>query len=705
MKNLKQLTAIAMCSVFATMQISCAAPIDTGLGIGNGGAVINSTDSNFAGFTPGTNSATLKFNGNSHVNWNTLNLNKNETLNFNAETGKSGISVLNTVNNNMSKIYGNIKTNDGISKVIISNPNGVLFDGAKFTTAGDVMVTTKNMTNVNVNNLTDGSWTTLVDPATNDLVKVQVLNNSDFGVGGEIKIIAPRIEAFNSKITAGKGLKLTTANGADYTALGYSGLKENKGVTLLRAMNINGNVEIVNGVGALEVSNGTEINGNLKTETGSYAHLFGADENNKIHIAGDAELTGHGQHMILRNAVVDGDVKMTNDGGFVEINNLTANKNVDLKTTGWQPVNHQKYDHFVHVVGNTNIKGDLNIESSQNIHIGNYEVTQIANNSQPWGGNLLPGKLTVDGDIKAKVTDGGHIMTTIDTTAKNIDYTAKSRIENGRVYGGNILSDDKATISAETYKFKSDGYIGGLKASNGYSVDDKIINAMENYQFIPDDTSSHEYMNISGGTISMIETPKVSAEGNDVQVYIKSKGDLLVKGANAGDINLVAPNKQITITGDDVQAKEINVGGATKILQLDYPNRKFTTNYTSIKTGDVVTIKPDEEITYELANKPDVGYNSPDLKPSDDTNTTYLVGPGYNPPPPPPGPNPKPKKNPNPPDDDNVRVKNWVPEDPMKPMANTPVAYAADLDDEGDVPCRKNVDGSVTVVKAYPVMN
>ena len=41
----------------------------------------------------------------------------------------------------------------------------------------------------------------------------------------------------------------------------------------------------------------------------------------------------------------------------------------------------------------------------------------------------------------------------------------------------------------------------------------------------------------------------------------------------------------------------------------------------------------------------------------------------------------------------------------MKPMANTPVAYAADLDDEDDVPCRKNVDGSVTVVRAYPMMN
>ena len=58
----------------------------------------------------------------------------------------------------------------------------------------------------------------------------------------------------------------------------------------------------------------------------------------------------------------------------------------------------------------------------------------------------------------------------------------------------------------------------------------------------------------------------------------------MLNGANAGDINLVAPDKKITITGD-VHAKEINVGGRTGTLQLDFPKRDFTTNYTNIKEG------------------------------------------------------------------------------------------------------------------------
>ena len=607
----------------------------------------------------------------------------------------------------MSKIYGNINTNANIGKLIISNPNGVLFDGAKFTTAGDVMVTTKNMSGVtDLSNIkaTDGVWGTLLKSGTtNQLLDVQIINDSNLNVGGEFTIVAPKVIGNNSTITAGKGLKLTTVNGADYAAQGF-GIQENKGVTDLKAMNINGNVEIVNNVGALSITDKTKITGDLKAEVGGLSYVYGADENNKLTVTGDVDLTGHGSQLILRNADVTGHVKMKNDGGAVELRNANVGKNVNLTTTGWQPVNHQKFNHYVHVNGNTEIGGDLTIESSQNIHIGNYKVTNNPYDSNStvnnWSGDLLPGKLNVGGDLKATITDGGHIMTTIDTTAKNVDYTAKSHIEGTKTYGGNILSDDKATISANTYKFKSDGYIGGLKTSGGYTVDDKIVHVMEEYQFIPDDTTSHEYMNIKGGTISKIETPKKSDAGNDVQVYIKSQNDLLVNGAYAGVINLVAPDKKITVTGPNVHAKEINVGGRTGTLQLDFPNRDFTTHYTNIKDGVVKTIAPNEEITYDLTNKPDVGYNSPDFQQTNGTNTTYLVGPGAPVPPPQPDPDPV-----NPPTDDNVRVKNWVPEDPMKPLVNTPVAFAADLDDDDiEGPCRKNVDGSVTVVKAYPMM-
>ena len=569
-----------------------------------------------------------------------------------------------------------------------------MFDGATFTTAGDTMITTKDMTGVDVNNITDGVYTKLKSSewknsnGNDDLIQVQI-KDSDFSIGKNFNIYAPKIVGQNSSIATGGSLKLVTVNGADYLAQNMA-LAENKGVTMLKAMNIDGNVEIVNNVGAYSIA-GSNIDGDLKAEAGGLGFVDGIYDDvgvlqKKTIITGDADLTAHGQQLIARDVEVGGDIKMFNDGGAVELRNGNISGDADLATEGWQPINHKKYNHYVHVSGNTNIGGDLNIESSQNVHIGNYVVTNnpySAGSADAWSGDLLGGKLTVGGDINAEVTDGGHIMTTIDTTAKNVNYTAKSHVEGEKTYGGNILSDDKATITANTYKFKSDGYIGGLKGDDVHTVDDKIIHVMEEYQFIPSDTASHTYMNINGGEIKNIETPK------NAQTYIGSKHDVILTGADAGDINLTAYRKRIDITGPNVKANNINVGPETDYLKLDFDGRKFTTNYTNIRDNKVVTIKPDEKITYNLA---DGGYNKPTLKPGE--KTTYLIGPG-----------PDPKPDQNPPSDDNVRVNHVIPEDYTKPMASTPIAYAADLDDDEDVPCRKNVDGSVTVVRAYPVMD
>ena len=527
MKNIKNLSAIVLSTLFATMQISFAndllTPVDTGLGSNYGGATINSITGGYAGHDIGTGSATLNFDANSLVNWQNLNLNSNEALNFNAVNGANNLTILNTVNQGMSTIYGQINANGGIGNLIIANPNGMLFDGTKFTTAGDVTLTTKDMSNVDVNSLTNGDYTKLISNdwldknGKPDLIQVKITDDADFTIGGEFNIFAPKIVAENSSIKVGDTLKLVTANGSDYVLLGINKPNEYKGVTFLKAMNIDGNVEIVNDVGALSISNGGTINGDLKAEVGGVGVINGDMNSPKLNINGNVDVKGHGQELMLRNSNIKGNLDMYNDGGFVDIGNVDVTGNANLTTKGFQPVDHKKFNHYVHVIGNTNIGGDLNIESSQNIHIGNYEVTQ---SSPTWDGNLLGGNLNVGGNLNAHTT-GGHIMTTIDTKAKNINYNAETYNDGTRNYGGNILTDDKAVLTADTYQFKSAGYIGGMKATNGNSIDAQVIDLMENYTFIPADVESHEYMTLNGCTVTKLETPKVSPNGNDVKVYIK----------------------------------------------------------------------------------------------------------------------------------------------------------------------------------------
>ena len=690
----KRLTSLMIAAMFVTMQVPAA--IDTGLGAGNGGAVINATDSNFTGLTKGTNSASLGFKGNSHVNWNTLNVNKGQTLNFNAENGAKGITVLNTVNQGMSNIYGQIKTNSGVGKLIISNPNGVLFDGAKFSTAGDALITTQTM-NMNAKGVTTVTENSFAPAAV-------TIKNSDFSVGGDMNFVADTMNVVKSAFAAknGKGdVKFTTTNGQDYVVTQSGCCSTTKSpVTAFRmeAVQIDGNVYIVSDKGIVKTVSGGDISGNLDVKSNSdYAVSLNYTNNGKtLHVKGNTNVDANTERMFIRNAKIDGNLTAKNTGGFVELGDSTVGKNATLITKKLNDITDNDYNHFVHVIGDTKVGGDLTIDSAQNIHIGGYQMDEnnpkISNGDGTyyWNGKLLDGSLKVGGNLNAKTTSG-HITTTVNTTAKNINYEANSTTDGTRLYGGNILTDGKAVLTANTYKFKANGYIGGLKESqyNGKTVDNQIINIMESYTNIPADIGSHDYLTINGGTVTKIETPKVSPKGNDVQVYIKSLKDVTVNGANAGVINITAPKSRIDITGD-VHAKEINVGPETDYLKLDYPGRDFTTNFTSIRDEKVVTIKPNEEITYDLA---DGGYNKPTLKPGE--KTTYLIGPGKVDPPTPP----------TPPDDDNVRIKNWVPDDPMQPLVNTPVAFAADLDDDDeDAAVRKNVDGSVTVVRAFPMM-
>ena len=664
MKNIKKkVSALVLTTMFAMMQVS--ASMDTGLGAGNGGAVINNTAGGFAGMETGVNSATLNFNADSHVNWNTLNVNANETLNFNAVNGANGLTVVNTVNQGMSNIYGQINANSGIGNLIISNPNGVLFDGAKFSTAGDAMITTQAFNTANMN---------LSNPTFSDTaVGAVTIKNSDFTVGGDINIIGNNMNIVKSAFTAnnGKGdVHFTTTNGQDYFVdPATKKLTETQAVRL-EAIQVNGDVYITSDKGIVKTVTGGEINGNLTIDSDGSVAMNYVDNGKVLHVTGDVNAKANGTMMYARNTVVDGNLNMTNGGGFLEVGNVRVGKDMNLTTVA-ESENPYGYKHFTHVIGKNKIGGNATIKSENNIHIGNYNFEED---------RLLNGKLEVGGDLKAHANNG-HVTVTIDVNADKIDLASEKL---------NVLTNDKAVLTAKEYKFKSNGYIGAIsdyKDANGnvLKTEDQIIDLMENYRYIPKDIKSHAYTHIAGGKITNIETPK------DSQVYIASNGDVVLTGANAGDINITAYRKKIDVQGPNVHAKNINVGPETDYLKVEFEGRDFTTNYTNIRDGKVVTIRPDEKITYELA---DGGYNQPTLKPTE--TKTYLIGPDKKP-----GPNP----NPNPPSDDNVRVRNWVPDDPMAPLVNTPVAYAADLDDDEPTPCRKNVDGSVTVVRAYPMAN
>lgn len=680
MKNFtRKLSAIALCTALASMQIASAA-IDTGLGAGNGGAVINNAQGGFTGVDKGNNSATLNFNGNSHVNWNTLNVNKGETLNFNAANGVKGITVVNTVNSGMSQIYGTINSNSGVGKLIISNPNGMLFDGAKFTTAGDLMLTTQAL-DVNLDeNGNIGIKGLNQESVTDNAFQVQI-TNSDFAVGGEFNITAPSVEAIKSVIKASNGFKLITADGQNYLVAPTTSNDTQHVAVRLESVQVDGNVYIASGKDLVKIVNGGTINGNLDVQTDGNVSLNYVNNENKLVVNGNVNVDNDGRISYLRNADVKGNLTMANSGGFLEISDVNVTGDAKLTTTNKTNFGEKGVKHFIHVVGHTNVDGNMTINSVDNVHIGGYNSEKGVPTTLRKDGSLTVGK---DLDVTARGgLEDGTIAVTVDTKVGG-----KVSLDAGL----NIITDgDNTTITANEYQFKADHFIGGVNS------EEKIVNIMENY--VPlDNVKTAGNLTINGGNVTKIEA---------VQAFVKSRNDMNVNGIKAKEVYLTADQADIKIDKDN-HADLITVGGETKNLTVELPSnsRDYTLKYTNIKDTEVITINPETEITYEMANG-DKGWN----KGTQTRDNTYLVVPGPQDPdiPTPPGPgpdDPDPKPPVNPDDNDNVKILNNLQRDQINAAVDanevyTPIAFAADLDDEIDTGVRKNVDGSVTVVRPY----
>lgn len=668
MKNFaKKLSAIALCTVFASMQVSAATITtgDVGLGNGLGGSNITGATGGYVNTEIGNGSANVNVNGDTHIIWGNLNLNKGENLNFNGAQG-SNSTVVNTVTNGMSQIYGNITSNDGVAKLIITNPNGMLYDGASFTTAGDLMLTTQALGVSYV----DGKIN--IQGLNQEAINGITIKNSDFSVGGEFNITAPSIDIIKTVLGATKGLKLITADGQNFLVNPTSGQNERHTAVRLESVQVDGNVYIIADKDIVKVVNGGEINGNLDIVSDGNVALNYSNKGEKLHITGDANVHNDGRVAYLRNAKVDGNLDMSNSGGFLEVNNVEVGKNANLTTT---VKTNKGVKHFIHVIGDTKVGGNMNINSAHNIHIGGYNTDSETDTPSDL---RKDGSLTVGGDLNANAK-AGTIAVTVNTTAKNVKMDA----------GLNIISDGKATITADTYEFTANYYIGGVNS------EDEIVNVMENYLPLP--TKGHTYLNIAGGDVNKIKT------SDNGYALIKSEGNMNVNGVNAGKVNLTSNQHDITI-GKDVHADVIKVGGETKKLKVEFPSRDYTLKYTNIRDNEVKTINSNDEITYELTNGEN-GYNQG----TQTADNTYLVGPDKDPVIPPVDPE-EPVTPPTPDDNDNVKVLRGYERDQISSAIDanevyTPVAFAADLDEEIDTGVRKNVDGSVTVVRAFTPSN
>ncbi len=74
--------------------------------------------------------------------------------------------------------------------------------------------------------------------------------------------------------------------------------------------------------------------------------------------------------------------------------------------------------HFIHVIGDTKVGGNMNINSAHNIHIGGYNTDSETDTPSDL---RKDGSLTVGGDLNANAK-AGTIAVTVNTTAKTLKW-------------------------------------------------------------------------------------------------------------------------------------------------------------------------------------------------------------------------------------------------------------------------------------------
>jgi filamentous hemagglutinin family protein len=202
------LVSLVVSGMLATT-ISYAAPASNALP--TGGAVV-SGNVNIA-----SNAATMNINqasSKSIINWSTYNIGSAATVNYNF--AQSGSSSLNRVlSNNPSEIYGRLNAN---GKVILVNPNGIVFGSGSSVNVGSIVATTMNIKDADY---LDGKMVFTRDGSIGKVLNEGTITAEDRGY---IALLAPEV-VNNGVIKATMGTISLAAGDKVELTLDGSGLK------------------------------------------------------------------------------------------------------------------------------------------------------------------------------------------------------------------------------------------------------------------------------------------------------------------------------------------------------------------------------------------------------------------------------------------------------------------------------------------------
>ena len=567
------------------------------------------------------------------LNWNSYNVGKDASVNY--EFTAHNQTALNKVSSagGLSQIYGKITDSgcfncgyEGTGKIILINPNGVLFgDGA----------------NVNVNSFTASTMNGVYDSKNNKLSLTKDSNQKDFGIvvldGAKIHgdknvtFASKNITTYNgSQIstntlpnvgnTAYGKVKLVTADGVNFTYYNNGAIK---GISDLKTsadkMTIGLNGTITSGnIDVRNYSNNVASEINLKDATlKATKAVAGNDGNiwltavNKVVVedsnfttanAAGAENVAGGNVVVLAgqkasvgtskiNAV--GDVKITSQGNDVVVDKttITTPKDVILTAANIASIQNGSEVNANNVTVNGTKRGQVvssNVTANKNVNLISAGELAWTNKANIKAGN----------DVNVTANNGALLLNNSILDAKNnVNLTSKDTISSAKLAGSefiaakdvNLTSAGDSVILTGTEQFKPQGLLNIKAAKNA-----EISKAGDLYtEKVTFNAGKNVILSSTEGSVDVKDTTKFLAAE---KIYIQGKKDVSTIGGV--DVNNIQTNLN---AGRDVNVTLTNVGNRQNgLIAKAERNMNVTTpgtvSVSSLISGNDMTINANKVI-------------------------------------------------------------------------------------------------------------
>ena len=475
----------------------------------------------------GTNKASLHFNADTKVNWGHLNVAADEQLHF----LNGNHAILNVVEKGASKFAGQVTSQTG--KVIISNPNGIVFTGgsAKGVFAGDIVLTTKDLASVAADQIANLSEADIKAVANGTQFGVIALKDgASITSGGDITIVANGVSTWNADLIADNGNVLVTADGQNFVLSSnqHSFKDENGNVVekanlLTRSYNYSRNV---NNPAAFDkrsfnfpvLMNGTKVTANPDTGV-----IEINTTNASLH---NSALSASKTNVNATNNVCIGDLGLGNvknsDGTIASYAKLEVNGDLNVNAPAYANVQNVKVN-----------DGDATVKS-----------TRVFVNKSEFNGNLT----TVD-----TVADYDYATANSTITPNDLNYTEITNVTVKDKLSVNQASAFPTRTNSDPVSMKN--VTAGSADIRGYNADLKAVNFgntnIETFGFTEIGSNSK-----IDGNLNIKTTPDIDDIGV-VRIGVQGRS-----GSVRGQLD---PDETLDVTGDLTIDAGSTIGFAAKV--------------------------------------------------------------------------------------------------------------------------------------------